>query len=104
MKKDYTTLSEAMNDLRKEGYTEDFNLRNDHIDCSDGRYKMKHDEFKIDSFYRFEGETDPSDESILYAISSEKYHLKGVLVNGYGISSDAATDELIRKLDVRNKK
>jgi hypothetical protein len=98
--KDESTLSGTMNRLRSEGYTEDFNLKENCIACRGGHYKMTPAEFKIDSFYRFEGETDPSDEAILYAISSDKFRLKGLLVNGYGISSDPLTDEMIQKLKV----
>ncbi|MDQ6843566.1 MAG: cupin domain-containing protein, partial [Bacteroidota bacterium] len=48
--------------------------------------------------YRFEGASDPEDQSVLYAISSVKGDMKGVLVNGYGISADAATDAIIARL------
>ena len=48
--------------------------------------------------FRFYGPSDVDDESILYAISSEKYDLKGILVNGYGVSSDALTQEMVEKL------
>jgi hypothetical protein len=98
--KDESTLSGTMSRLRSEGYTEDFNLRENCIECREGHYKMAPSEFKIDSFYRFEGETDPSDEAILYAISSDKFRLKGLLVNGYGLSSDPLTDDMIQKLKV----
>ncbi len=98
-----TPLSEVMNELRKRGYTEDFNLQNDCIDCQTGKFKLHPDDFVIDRFYRFEGASDPADQAILYAISSEKYNLKGVLVNGYGTSSDALTDGMVRKLDVRDR-
>jgi len=97
----YVTLSETMNQLRKEGYVEDFNLRQNCIECREGKFRLFSDDFKIDKFYRFEGETNPSDESILYAISSDKYDLKGVLVNGYGIYSEPVTDEMLAKLEMR---
>lgn len=38
------------------------------------------------------------DFNILYAISSIKFDVKGLLVNRYGISADAATDVIIAKL------
>ena len=98
--KSFSTLSEAIDALKQEGYTEDFNLLENCIECGGKPYKMKHDEFKIDAFFRFEGDTDPSDECIVYAISSDKYHLKGTLVNGYGGSSDPLADEMIKKLKV----
>ena len=95
---EYNTLTETMEALRLEGYTEDFNLKENHIESQSGQFQILHHEFEIDKFFRFEGDTDPGDESILYAVSSQKYDLKGVLVNAFGIYSDALTDEMIKKL------
>lgn len=92
------TVSQAIEALKKEGYTEDFNLRQDCLECRNGRFRVFHDEFHIDKFYRFEGDSDPGDESIVYAISSEKHGLKGVLVNAYGIYSEPLTDQMLEKL------
>ena len=97
----YDTLSEAINGLRTQGYTEDFNLKENCIENANGTHQLSHNDFVVDSFYRFEGNTDPSDEAILYAISSEKFKMKGVLVNGYGISADTVSDELMEKLSFR---
>ena len=46
----------------------------------------------IDKVYRFEGDSDPADEATVYAISSPKYGIKGVPVNGTGIYTDEMTD------------
>ena len=92
------TVSQAIEALKKEGYTEDFNLRQDCLECRNGRFRVFHDEFQIDKFYRFEGDSDPGDESIVYAISSEKHGLKGVLVHAYGIYSEPLTDQMLEKL------
>jgi hypothetical protein len=97
----YSTLSETMNELRKEGYVEDFNLQQNCLECRNGQFKVFSDEFKIDKFFRFEGQSNPSDSSILYAISSDKHNIKGVLVNAYGIYSETVTDEMLQKLEVR---
>ena len=53
-------------------------------------------EFVIDKYYRFEGISDPVDEAVVYAISSPAYNIKGVLVNGYVISSERIADEMIQ--------
>ena len=98
----YTTLSETMNALRKEGYVEDFNLQQNCLECRNGQFKVFADDFKIDKYYRFEGESNPSDQAILYAISSDPHQLKGVLVNAYGIYSEPVTDEMVEKLKVRD--
>ncbi len=52
----------------------------------------------IDEVHRFEGDTDPADEAIVYAISSTKHTIKGVLVNAYGMYSDSFSNELMAKL------
>jgi len=94
------TLSGQITILRAEGYTEDFNLMEDSLECRDGDYKLLHDQFNVDEVFRFEGDSDPADEAILYAISSEHYPLKGILVNGYGIYTDKVTDQMVKKLHV----
>ena len=99
MKTDYGTLSQTINGLKEEGYTLDFNIQNNNLICHTNNAQLSPDDFEIDGVFRFEGESNPDDEAVLYAISSTKDSLKGTLVNGYGVSADAASDELIQKLN-----
>jgi hypothetical protein len=94
----YDTVTEAVNDLAKRGYTYNFNLGDGCIECKTHNLNLKPDEFQIDEIYRFEGDSDPADETIVYAISSGKHRLKGILVNAFGVYSDSASNELIAKL------
>ncbi|MEO6830907.1 MAG: phosphoribosylpyrophosphate synthetase [Chitinophagaceae bacterium] len=98
MKESYGTLSETMNGLKAEGYTVDFNIKNEHVVSLQNSIILSVDDFEIDKVYRFEGASNPDDESILYVISSSKFNIKGLLVNGYGISSEKVSDTLIAKL------
>lgn len=94
----YDTLSQAIEGLRKEGYVVPFSiLAGDIVDAKTG-IPIPPDDFTIDSFYRFEGDTDPGDESIVYAISSGKLQLKGFLVNAFGTYADPAGSEALAKL------
>jgi hypothetical protein len=95
----YDTLSEALNDLAQRGYTYNFNLTSDSIECKDISLRLKASEFEIIEFYRFEGDSDPGDEEVVYAIES-KNGLKGVLVNAFGTYADPLTEELIQKLKI----
>ena len=95
----YVTLTGLLTELRKEGYVEDLNLYQ-HFPGNDVNRAFPGD-FKVDKVFRFEGDSNPSDSSILYAISSESQQLKGVLVNAYGIYSESVTDEMVNKLDIR---
>jgi hypothetical protein len=94
----YSNLTEAIEGLRKEGYTEDFNLLEHCIECRNGEYKIFHDEFVVDKYFRFDVESDAADQSIIYALSSEKYGLKGILINAFGIYSEPVTNEMLDKL------
>jgi quercetin dioxygenase-like cupin family protein len=98
MKESYGTLSETINGLKKEGYTLDFNISQECLVCNKPNMTLSPDDFEIDKVYRFEGESNPDDQSILYAISSPKFNVKGLLVNGYGISAVEISDALISKL------
>jgi hypothetical protein len=94
----YETVSEAINELRKNGYTVDFNLSENCLVCHPEKFNIN--EFEIVDIYRYEGNTDPSDEATVYAIES-KSGLKGVLVTGYGISTDSMSEEMLSKLQIR---
>ena len=94
-----TTLSEVINHLKEKGYSTDFNLKQNYLECEGNDLRLFPGEFIVDKHYRFEGISDPADEAIVFAISSLKHNLKGVLVNGYGISSEPITDEMIKALD-----
>lgn len=97
----YTTVSEAVNDLVRKGYADRLQLEADCLYCAEKQTRLSPNAFHIDAFYRFEGETDPADETIVYAISSVDEEVKGVLVNAFGVYADTATDELISKLAIR---
>ena len=95
--KSYKTMVEAINDLSKQGYVDDFNLQQNYL-VANASIKLHPEDFQVDAFFRFEENNDPDEQAILYAISSPNFNLKGLLVNAYGIYSEAMTDEMIKKL------
>ncbi|HVU54746.1 MAG TPA: hypothetical protein VHD83_06805 [Puia sp.] len=97
----YDTVTAAVKGLKQRGYTIDFNLEADCISCSGSEPSLKPSEFVITEVYRFEGESDPGDEAVVYAIES-KDGRKGILVNGFGISADELGEEMVEKLAVRH--
>ncbi len=92
------TLIEIIDELRKEGYTEDLNLKKNRLECRSGKFELFHHDFQVDKFFRLEGESDPSDEVIIYAISALDKGVKGILVNSYGIYADPIASEMLDKL------
>ena len=100
--KSYSTIVEAIDGLKNDGYTNDFNLHPDWIECEPLKLKMAPEEFHVDEVHRFEGMTDPGDSAVLYAISSNK-GLKGVLVDAYGAYSESVSPEMIKKLTIDSR-
>lgn len=94
----YSTLLEAVNGLQARGYADDLVLAERHLVCDARSLNLDPADFHIDEFHRFEGNSDPEDQSIVYAISSDKHGLKGILVNAYGPDASAMTQEMVQKL------
>lgn len=94
----YETVTDAITDLQERGYTLNFNLQSDYLHCAEHELELYPADFQIDEVHRFEGNTDPADEAVVYAISSEKHAAKGVLVDGYGASAGAVSPEILEKL------
>jgi len=92
----YATISEAIEKLKTQGFTLDFNLQQNRLKVGEQDYTA--DEFEIVDLYRYEGPSDPADEATVYALAN-KSGLKGVLVTGYGATADdEAAEETLKQL------
>lgn len=94
----FDTVTEALQWLNLQGFTQNFNLDVNCIRYNNNSQSMSPDEFKIEYLFRFEGDTDPGDEDIVYGIISDVYNIKGVLTSAFGIYADSVSVEMIRKL------
>lgn len=82
-KENMTTMTGCMNKLQSEGYTENFVANERGLEAPSTEKFYIPTEVKIDNFYRFEGESDPADNAIVYAITTND-GTKGMLVDSYG--------------------
>ncbi len=97
----YSTLVDTLHDLKSRGYDFDFNIKDDCIHCAQLDRQLSPEEFEVVEVHRFEGMSNPDDNSVVYAIEGPD-GLKGTLVNAYGIYADAASDRLIAKLEIKH--
>ena len=95
--KSYDTLSEAVQDLQRRGYTYDFNLKPHCLECASLKLEIHPEDFKVDEIHRFEGMSSTDDNSIMYAISS-KNGIKGTLVDAYGVYAENISEQMRKKL------
>ena len=101
MYKEMKTVSELMEKLREEGYIHDFRIENGIICNSDGM-GYKPEDVIIEKTQRYEGDSDPSDNSIIYAITAKDGE-KGVLLDSYGAYSDPEVAKIIAAIPVREE-
>src|SRR4051812_21668576 len=83
-----STLTERVNKAMQDGYTDNFKITKQGLYSSSKNKTYSPSEVRIKDFYRFEGESDPADNSIMYVIQTTD-NTKGVLVDAYGPYADA---------------
>lgn len=96
LKEDYETLSQAMNDLNKNGFGKGFVAEDTQIRVTNSALTYEPNELEIVHTYRFEGMSNPQDDTILFAIEAED-GVKGTLVMSYS-SKHSQNVELIKQI------
>ena len=86
----YASVSKALEDLYEKGFLKDYNLEDENI-------KKNPHQFEIVHIYRYEGNTDPGDEAVVYGIESTSGE-KGVFVAGFSANSQNDAAEVLAKL------
>ncbi|MCB0655298.1 MAG: phosphoribosylpyrophosphate synthetase [Saprospiraceae bacterium] len=95
----YDTMVAALEDVKKRGFTLDFNLHYDKIQCHNPAGDYDPARFEIVEIHRFEGMSSTDDNSILYLIITDDGR-KGSLVDAYGVYGDGLSPEMIKKMRV----
>ncbi|MGN0002115.1 MAG: hypothetical protein ACI35V_01655 [Sphingobacterium composti] len=95
-KYDYLTVTAALNELQDLGYSHDFNIDFDKLFFSA-------EDYVIDYLYRYEGITNPSDESTVYGLRNQRTDEKGVFVVGDLSLVEGKKREIIINLEIRSK-
>lgn len=100
-----STLSSCMNQAVVDGYIESFKVEGKGMTGSSTADQKFYgpSEVKINNFYRFEGYSDPNDNSILYLVETADGR-KGTLVDSYGAYSDNKISEFTKAVEDIHKK
>ena len=98
-KNSYQSLSHAIEALQLQGYTENLSFCDTGLENKGRSCVYPASEILVKEFYRFEGKTNPGDNSILYAIETPDGH-KGLLVDAYGAYSGNIPPEIVQKLRI----
>ncbi len=93
----YDTLVEAIETLKKQGYIHNFRI-SDKGFLVEGKEKgYIADEVELHEFHRFEGNTNPADMSIVFAVQTSSGE-KGTVVDSYGVRGSEITSKFMNKV------
>jgi hypothetical protein len=102
---DMKTLAFCINKLVLDGYTVDYKVSEDGkklLSLTDEKL-YNPEQVSIVNFYRFEGASDPADNSILYVIETDDGG-KGTLTDAYGPYADPNVSKFIDHIQEISKK
>lgn len=96
------TVLEITDRLREKQYTDDFEIKEGKLHARNADKTFAPADLMIEKVYRYEGESNPDDNAIVYALTA-KDGTKGVLVDSYGAYADVELAKLIGDIPVREE-
>jgi len=97
------SLANCLNRMVNDGYTEDFAITEKGLESLQKHNNYQPNEIQVINFYRFEGESDPADNAILYIIETND-GTKGTLVDAYGTYNDSHLTRFMKDVEAIQKK
>jgi len=95
------TLTACVNKVAKDGYSDSFKVTNNGLFSFKQNKYYRPEEVKVINFYRFEGQSDPSDNAIMFVLELADGG-KGILIDAYGPYADAKVNEFMKLVEDMN--
>jgi len=96
------TMQHALERLERRGFRDSFRASPEGFVALDSERVLAPEELVVAEIVRFEGESDPEDEAVLFALQSKDESVRGTFVSSFGLGADPIAAELIRRLDDRD--
>jgi len=90
-----------LSQYQNKGYTANFRVENNKLKSSENDSIFNPEQVKIVAEHRFEGMSNPSDNSILYVMQTNN-GLKGTIINAYGPATNLDVHEFIESIPKEN--
>jgi hypothetical protein len=99
-KEEERSLVNVERKLNQDGFTADFRVTEGRLHTMDTERDKSYgpNEVTIVDFYRFEGESDPDDMSILYALETTD-GVRGTISSAYGTYGDSDAMEFLKQVE-----
>ncbi|HEY4378066.1 MAG TPA: hypothetical protein VGM93_12950 [Acidimicrobiales bacterium] len=82
------TVTEALQQLAADGYTSDFRLVDGSLVSGDRSPVCQVEDVRVERMYRFEGDSDPGDEMVVFGLRDPASGERGALASAFGPAAD----------------
>jgi hypothetical protein len=97
------TVTEAVSLLKAEGYDTEVDLIDGHLRWGQAGAVCAVERAEVDRLYRFEGQSDPGDEMVVFALRDPVTGLQGVLASAFGPAADPEVLDQLMGLSQRSR-
>src|ERR1700761_9220077 len=97
------TLTSCVNKAVQDGYIDNFKVEKNSLHSSRKEKDYTPADITVKNFYRFEGQSDPADNAIMYTIETTD-GAKGILIDAYGTYADDSVNKFMEQVEEINKK
>jgi hypothetical protein len=96
------TVTEAVAQLRNEGYTDEVLIVDGTLRWREFGAACSVSDALVEAMYRFEGESDPGDEMVVFGLRDPGSGALGTLASAYGLAADPETLDHVQLLAGRS--
>ncbi len=97
------SLALCLNKMVLDGYDDDFKINDKGLKSLKTEKIYQPEDITISNFFRFEGQSDPNDNTILYVVESDD-GAKGTIVDAYEPYADTKLSEFMNQVESMTKK
>jgi|SRR4051812_7430756 hypothetical protein len=103
-KQEMSSLVEVLDYLKEKGWDNEFKPDAHSLVSEKSQKHYNPQELEIIKTYRFEGESDPADSTILYLIKDKSSDFTGYIIDVYGAATEnAEIEEFIKQIPVHRE-
>lgn len=102
MEKEMNTLTETIEKFKAKQFIQDFYVKDGLLVSDDTNESFKPEDVVIERTGRYEGDSNPDDMSIIYAITANS-GTRGIIIDAYGTYANPKISEFIKNIPGKEK-
>ena len=95
----HTTLTSALSELEKRGFVDQFRAEEKGLRATKADRTFEPEELVIEETARFEGDSNPAEQTLLFALASRDGAVRGTYTVAFGPEMDPRDTKMVRALE-----